>query len=217
MDIIVHINPTQPHQREHGEWLSKGFKRHGLTCTLTENRYQEGDIHIVSGNHYAKDIWTGHPRTIWLDKRLYKEGPKPDGMVSDPFVSLGWLNAIGGRDFAEGTGKEYPICKPQKHGKRSIFLADYQGKIEPADTVRRHHLEETYTETLEEALSRHDIAIGYMTTALVKAGLEGLKVVCKDPRSIMHQPNWLKLLPYADWHFSEIESGEAWEHLRHAL
>ena len=217
MDIKIHLNPNQPHQREHGIWLSSGFKRHGLNCTVTSDINSEADVHIVSGPHYAKARWQGHPRTIWLDKRLYKEASKPKGMDSDPCVSLGWLNQIGGRDFVKGFGKDQPIRKPQKTGSRTIFLADYRGKIEQADTIRRHYLEENHTETLEEALSRHDIATGYCTTALVKAGLEGLRVICKDERSIMHQDNWLDLLPYADWTYQEISNGESWKHLRSSL
>jgi len=50
------------------------------------------------------------------------------------------------------------------------------------------------------------IAIGYQTSALVTAGLEGLKVICKDKRNIMYNQNWLELLPYADWHYSEMDA-----------
>lgn len=217
MDIAIHINPSQPHQIEHGEWWRKGLKRHGLDLLITDKINKKADVHIVSGNHYAKYAWIGHPRTIWLDKRFYKEGPKSDGMASDPYVSLGWMNEKGGRDFKEGTGKQAPKIKPLKMGDRSIFLAEYGGIIEEADTIRLHPMAETPRETLLEALSRHDIAIGYTSTALVAAALEGLRVDCRDPDGFMSQPNWLELLPYVDWHYTEIESGEAWEHLCHSL
>ena len=217
MHIAIHTNPSQPHQREHARWWRKGLKRHGLDLTETHDIDLEADVHIVSGNHYAKHRWTGHPRTIWLDKRFYKEGPKPEGMASDPYVSLGWLNAMGGRDFAAGTGKQVPEVKPQKMGTRSIFLADYGGRIDQADTIRLHPMAETPSESLLEALSRHDIAIGYTSTALVTAALEGLRIDCRDPEAIMSRPDWLQLLPYIDWHYTEIESGEAWEHLCHSL
>jgi hypothetical protein len=48
---------------------------------------------------------------------------------------------------------------------------------------------------------------------LVSAALAGLEVICKDARNIMFERNWLELLPYADWHWSEIENGDALEHL----
>ena len=194
-------------------WWRDGLKRHGLELDITDQIYREADVHIVSGNHYAKVAWRGHPRTIWVDKRFYKEGPKPDGMKSDPYVSLGWLTEMGGRDFQVGTGKRVPDVKPRKMGNRSIFLAEYGGHIDEADTIRLHPMAETPSETLEEALSRHDIAIGYTSTALVQAALEGLRIDCRDPDGVMNKPNWLQLLPYVDWHYTEIESGEAWAHL----
>ena len=49
------------------------------------------------------------------------------------------------------------------------------------------------------------------------AALEGLEVVCKDDRNIMAEPNWLELLPYADWSHHEIENGDVWEHLALSL
>jgi hypothetical protein len=134
-------------------------------------------------------------------------------MYSDPYVSLGWLTEDGGRDFVPGTDHASVKPKPLKTGYRSIFLADYMGEIEKADTVRYHPDQRRPTETLEQALARHDIAIGYSSTALVTAALEGLQIICKDKRHILNMDNWKELLPYADWYYARIESGEAWEHL----
>ena len=181
--------------------------------TVTADPKKPADIHIISGNHFAKQYWIGHPRTIWLDKRLYKEGPKSNGMHSDPFVSLGWMNKQGHRDFVIGNDRQPVETKPLKTGDRSIFLADYMGKIEQADTIRYHPAQKMEKEPLLEALARHDIAIGYTSTALITAAIEGLQIVCRDKYYILNDPNWREILPYADWHYSEIESGEAWEHL----
>jgi len=124
------------------------------------------------------------------------------------------MNQDGGRDFKPGVGREPPTPKARRTQGGSLFLADYGGPVEPADEVRLHPSREKPRDRLHDALRRHAIAIGYNTTALVTAGLEGLEVVCKSPQNIMSQPNWLELLPYADWHYTEIQSGEAWEHLK---
>lgn len=144
-----------------------------------------------------------------MDRAYYK--PDPEN------VSLGWLRADGGRRFRPGTGREQPVIEDRPAQGGTIFLADYGGRIEPADTVRRHPAEESPMECLRDALRRHRTAVGYQTTALVTAALAGLKTYCLDPRNILWEPNWLELLPYADWHWSEIESGEAWEHLNATL
>ena len=216
MVVAIHINASQPHQREHAAWLSKGFKRHGLSCIVTDDPVKQADIHVVSGPHYAKRYWLKHPRTILLDRALYRDGPKPLSMASMPFVSLGWMNSEGGRRFHMGTGRKPPQIKNNFGSKGSIFLGDYNGPIEQADTIRLHPDNKKHDEPLLNALRRHKTAIGYRTTALITAALEGLEIECKDSQNIMFQLNWLRLLPYADWHYSEIESGEAWEHLIHS-
>mgnify|MGYP000182559418 CR=1 FL=1 len=124
------------------------------------------------------------------------------------------MNKRGGRYFGVGTGRKKPTKRARGSGTGSIFLADYDGPIEKADTIRLHPDRQRYDESITDALRRHRTAIGYRTTALVNAALEGLDIVCKDENSIMAQPNWLELLPYADWHFSEIQNGDIWEHLQ---
>jgi hypothetical protein len=130
------------------------------------------------------------------------------------WVSLGWLRADGGRRFKAGLGRAVPVIEERPAQGGTIFLADYGGPIEEADTVRRHPDDVKSDEPLRDALRRHRRAIGYTTTALVQAALAGLEIICRDERSIMWEPDWRELLPYADWHASEIESGEAWEHLK---
>jgi len=156
--------------------------------------------------------WLGHPRTILLDRAYYHE-EKTGRWASMDWVSLGWMRADGGRRFHAGSGRPPPAIEDRPLQGGTIFLADYGGPVEPADTVRRHPADQRPTEDLHTALRRHRTAIGYRTTALVAAALAGLEIICKDPRNIVAEPNWLDLLPYADWHWTEIESGSAWEHL----
>jgi hypothetical protein len=212
VDIAIHINPAQPHQREHGEWFRSGFTRHGLRSEITSSPTQQADIHVVSGPHYAKHHWIGHPRTILLDVAYYHE-EKTGQWNSMDWVSLGWMREDGGRRFRHGSGRNAPEIEQQPTHGGTIFLADYGGIVESADTVRRHPADESPRDGLRDALRRHRTAIGYQTTALVTAALAGLEIVCKDKRNILSEPNWLALLPYADWHWSEIESGLAWDHL----
>jgi hypothetical protein len=173
----------------------------------------QADVHIVSGPHYAKNVWQGHPRTVLLDRAYYHE-ERSGRWASMDWVSLGWLRPDGGRSFRKGCGRTPPTIEERPASGGTIFLADYGGPVEAADTVRRHPAEQQSTESLRAALRRHRTAIGYQTTALVTAALAGLEVVCKDARNILARCDWLELLPYADWHWTEIESGEAWEHLK---
>ena len=217
MVITFHCNTSLPHQREHGQWFTESLKRHGLTVEVTSDIHKQADIHIVSGPHYAKQVWQGHPRVLLLDRAYLPDHQVKTKWASEDWVSLGWMRKDGGRTFRadHGGGRSAPQIKDRSAERGTIFLADYAGPIEQADTIRRHPSEETPTEGLREVLRRHRTAIGYQTSALVMAALEGLEVVCKDKRNIMSEPNWLELLPYADWHYSEFD--EAWEHLKYDI
>ena len=210
MDIAIHICPTLTHQGEHGQWFLEGFKHLGIKARVTHNPEENADIHIVSGPHFAKRFWLNHPRTILLDRAYWHE-EKTGLWKSMDWVSLGWLRKDGGRRFTSGNGRRPPRINLPPDTGGTIFLADFNGPLERADTIRLHPANEKPNEGLAEVLRKHRIAIGYTTSALVAAGLEGLEVVCKDKRNIMSEPNWLELLPYADWHYSEIQSGEAWD------
>lgn len=131
------------------------------------------------------------------------------------WVSLGFVRG-GVRAFREGVGRSSPTLKSPPESSLTIFLRDFNGKGPhfPVDTVRSHPAEGENKLSLIDDLRRHGKAIGYSTTALITAALEGLEVHSLDPNHILNNPNWLRVLPYADWHYSEIQSGDAWEHLK---
>lgn len=123
------------------------------------------------------------------------------------------MNNLGGRDFVMGVGKQLPEIK-KSCGTLSLFLADYNGVCESANIIRMHPENKKNVMSLVDTLLLCDRATGYNTTALVMAALYGLKITCKGNTNILNDPNWLALLPYADWSYEQIESGELWEHLR---
>lgn len=201
--VCLHINGALSHQVEHGQLLKAAFLNHGYSVQIVNSPEGSGDIHVVSGPHFAKSRWLDHPKTILLDRCYYRGDPRN--------VSLGWLRPDGGRNFHKGHGRPPPEVKPLKTGNRTLFLADYNGKIEQADTVRYHPAQKPPSRPLEDDLNNHDVAIGYGTTTLVQAALAGLQIVCKSKANIMSNPDWLELLPYADWGLHEFD--DAIEHL----
>lgn len=211
MYIAIHANPALPHQIAYAEYFKEGFKRHGLKSEITSSPTTPADLHVIQGPHFAKNAWLGHPNVILLDREYY-HGEFTAHPRSMDWVSVGWMRLDGGRSFVAGNGRETPSIQ-ENSGEGSIFLADYNGPIEQADTVRFHPAQEYPQESLESALERHKTAIGYTTSALVTAGLMGLEVRCLDKRNIMFEKNWLQLLPYAEWRYDEIETGETWAHL----
>lgn len=159
-------------------------------------------MHVVLGPHYAKRYWLGH-KAVLMDRCYYRGDPD--------HVSIGWMRPDGGRWFHKGEGRKSPEVKPLKTGNKTLFLADYNGIIEPADTIRLHPAQKPSQKPLQDDLATHDVAIGYATTTLVTAALEGLQIVCKSDLNILSNPDWLDLLPYADWGYHEMN--EAIEHL----
>ncbi len=149
---------------------------------------------------------------MMIDRALWHQ-EKPEKWHSMDWVSVGWIKN-GRKIFRIGNGRKAPEPKTGNNGRGSVFLADYYGPVEQADTIRLHPERESNSEQLLDCLHRHARAIGYNTTALITAGLEGLEIECKSPDSIMSQPNWLELLAYTDWRYDEIESGELCTHLQ---
>jgi len=205
VDIAIHTNANQPHQVKQAEIFRKGFLKHNIKANVTTSVQQEADVHVVLGPNYAKANWINHDRVILLDRNFYNS-------YLD-HVSIGWMNKNGGRDYKVGAGRKALIIR-EPHGTKSLFLADYNGITEPADIVRLHPCNETHKSTLQHDINQCNRAIGYNSTALVEAALCGLEITCKGKNSILTNDNWLELLPYANWHYNEIESGEVWEHLQ---
>ena len=216
MDIAFHTATSQSHQLEHFQWFEQGFKRLGIKFRILDI-YGDADFHIISGPNFAYREWLGKPNVLMIDRAFWH--PEKTGLwQSMDWISIGWLQPNGSRIFNIGNGRKAPEVASRKSEGGTIYLRDYQSDYEEeADTVRYHPSERKSEETLDQALERHSVAIGYKTSALVTAALKGLEVICKDERNIMSEPNWLELLPYADWHFSEIQSGEALECLWSSL
>lgn len=212
MDIAIHANLALPHQREYAEYFRAGFSRHGLKAEITGSKEQNADIHVIQGPHFCKDVWLGHPNVILLDREYY-HGEFTLHPRNMDWVSVGWMRKDGGRKFTNTGGREPPIVKSNAANRGAIFLRDFGGPSERADAIRYHPAEKRSSIGLIEELHGYRTAIGYQTSALVTAGLEGLEVDCRDPRNIMWESNWLDLLPYADWHYTEIQSGELIENL----
>ncbi len=218
---IIHINPTQKHQREHGEWFAAGFKRLGIKYKVSPVIHEEADFHIISGPHYAYQFWKGRNNVLMID-RAYCHPEKSGQWASMDYISLGWLNPDGSRTFYPGEGRTLPEL-PQSTGTKTIFLADYGGPTEPADIVRLHpdqinnagrfSYQINAGPTLEADLMQCRKAIGYRTSALITAARMGLEIVCRDSTHILARDNWRKLLPYTDWRYNEIQSGDAWSHI----
>jgi hypothetical protein len=210
--VAIHINKLS-HQLEHAQWFKAGLKKHSIDLTITHDINLEADVHIVSGPHYAKKRWLGH-RTILIDRAIIPYHQVRSRWDSEDWLSIGWMNKDGGRHYQLGSGRKHIERKDRRSERGTIFLADYNGPVELADTVRLHPAREASSRPLLDDLRRHAIAIGYTTSALVTAGLEGLEVICREPTNIMNRPDWLEVLPYADWRYDEIQSGAVWEQLQ---
>jgi len=227
--IVAHFN-SLPHQVEHGQALTYGFKRHGIDLDVTSDICKPADIHIVSGPWYALPRWKGHPNILWLDRCFYGD--------SHDFVSLGWLLPDGSRNFCNASktvGKGLlPELKPHKKRKRcAVVFGDYGA--DPRDMLAaarrkydsvwyRPHPQDTRPAPcfpirgeLSDIWQIADVAIGHGSTVLVEAQIEGLFVESTDPRHVTHylddRQSWIKRLSWAQWSLDELVNGTFWEHL----
>lgn len=159
---------------------------------------------MVLGPWYAKWAFIGLPNVILLDRAYYRPDPIN--------VAFGWMDLKGNLIYNKGEGRSPPRID-QNCGEGTIYLCDYDGPIEQHDAIRYHPSAKTEQLPLKTQLAFYKNAIGYRTTALVTAGIMGLNVTTRDPSFVMNFPNWLELIPYVDWGYDEIKSGEAWSYL----
>ena len=203
---VIHVNPNMPHQVSYGESLQAGLKAHGVEAVVTTSASHQGEWHICIGPHFALKYWRG-AKTLLLDRAYWK----------DPqCVSVHWL-VNGEKHFSKGNPhRDHPELHPMKSGERTIYLCDY-GETPGGDydTVRRHPADKKPTERLEDVLSRHDIAIGRRSTALVDAALLGLRVETSDPHSPVYgltdRAQWIRDLAWHNWSQQEIHSGDMFD------
>jgi len=213
--IVFHYNPNLIHQIEHASWFDDCLKPFDIRYMATPNIHAPGDIHIISGPHYALDYWHKHPNVLMIDRAyLPNHQIASSKWKSEEWLSIGWLNPEGDRDYPQTMLRDELEIAERPISDKTVFLADYDGPVCEADTIRWHPVEKTSDESLHDCLRRHYKAIGFRTTAFISAALEGLEIECLNSSHILNKPNWQELLKFTDWNFNDIQSGEAWAHLR---
>jgi hypothetical protein len=228
--VVAHINPSLPHQVEHGQVLTYGFKRHGIDLHVTADITAKADIHLISGPWYAYDAWVGKPDVLWLDRTYYGD--------AHDVVSLGWMRPDGSRNFCNDektAGKgDLPTLKPmKKHRRCAVVFGDYGMDHRAQLAYARHKYDSVWYRphpqdtrpapcfplrgSLDDVWKIADVAIGHSSTVLVEAQIEGLFVESTDSRHVVHytddRESWLKRLSWAQWSLAEIEQGAFWDHL----
>lgn len=231
--IVIHVNDA-PHQKLYADYLVKGFSRIGRSSVITNDPAIDGDIHVCIGPHFALSQCKGRP-TIYIDRCLWDDHRK--------YVTIGWLKHDGGMIYPENAPDDRP--KPElkpwktKQIEKAIVLLDYgpypetyllAQEIYQSVKLRPHPATRTGSPNklppLVDELASHDLAIGYRTSALVTAAIEGLPIICLDKRAPawdiaghdlaeIKRPDrtqWLNNMSYAQWSDKEIASGEALEY-----
>jgi len=230
VSVVIHCNMGLDNQTESAGWLRDGFKAHGINAEITGDRLKGADIHIVQGPWYAYNDWIGKPNVLFLN-RCYFGHPRWD-------VSIGWLNPDGTRDF-RNTDKTHgkgslPDLKPLKPKRRAVVVFGDYGRdpkqemsyarrtydsvfyrAHPSSTERTPYL--TLGGELNNVWEIADCAVGYKTTALIDAEINGLHVHSTDPQHVVHhdgdRQQWINRLSWANWNHEEIKRGYFWEHL----
>lgn len=177
------------------------------------------------GPHYALNRCMG-TQTILVDRCLWGDDLE--------FVTVGWLKKNGGMHYptnAPGDRPKPELMKWKQASEKKLVLVDYEKS--PNDfagidgSYRFHPALGIEQPDLIEQLDNHDIAIGYRTSALFTAAIRGLPVISFDERSSVYtissnsigdiirpdRTQWLNNMSYAQWSFSEVQSGEALEYV----
>jgi hypothetical protein len=234
--VVIHYNPHLYNQQLYKRYLLEGFRSLGFSNVEdTIDREAKGDIHICIGPHYAYQQCLGK-NTIYLDRCLW--GDDLDA------VCMGWLNEYGGIIYPDNCDDER--YKPYTRGwidegtSGAIMLLDYG--VYPADIIRAaqkayggpggvdirpHPATGKKLPPLLDQIKGRGVVIGFKTTALIDAVINGCPVISFDDRSAVwpvaghdimdikrpDRTQWLNNLSYAQWRGEEIQTGEALEYV----
>lgn len=234
--VAVHTNGALKNQTDFGDALQQGFLRHGLDTRQVFTPYDSApaDIRVTQGPHFAMRRWLSHPRHLHLDRAFYG----PDSRYT---VTLGWLQPDGSREFrvrdVTGPKGPPPQRRPRKEAGRSVCVfADYdtapevlRGTVAALRQVYdgvyyRSHPARPLTAAaielccpLEGVWALCDTAIGWRSTVLVEASLQGLDThSCWPGHPVRWQEhdNYLDRLSWTQWSLAEVAAGDFWEHLK---
>lgn len=195
---VIHCNRGLKHQVYVARCLEEGT---GWPVSFSPDA--QADLHVVIGPWFALKQWR-HSNTLYIDR----------GYWDDPnSVSVHWLE---GGEKVRSKNRPYrphPELKPMKMGDKRLYLCDFHTRPEGKyDTVRWHPSQMPPVTTLQDDLSRHDIAIGNRTTALVDAAIHGLRVETNDLNSpvfgLVDREQWITDLAWHNWSMDELASGD---------
>lgn len=233
MKILMHFNASLQHQCDHAHAFIKGSD----DIIVTDKPGGEADVHIISGPNFAYEQLRHHESVLMIDRAWFDDPTS---------VSIGWLEPDGSRKFATGTKpRPHPTPEPWKTRECScLILADYnqditeityQAKIRFTTVKVRLHPSNNprkWVTDLETDLRLSDVAIGHKGTAMFNALMQGLPVICTDPKnecmpmcapttqSVLYRGDrdkWLKSMAYKQFTLNEIADGTAWGLLKEML
>jgi hypothetical protein len=185
--------------------IASRFTKSGCTVLVAEN--------ATWGNTFAGENWYHIARTYHNTADTFDyEGP-------ERFDSLG----VGLKPFKDPDGSVIillqrgigspPVRAPLRFKLDAI--KDYPGAY-----LRKHPGNYKPARPLSEDLERYTKAVTWGSGAAIAASIEGLEVVSYMPKWIgAHEPTelsrlvMLRRLAWAQWRYSEIESGEAFKRL----
>jgi len=212
--VALHTNTSLAHQVAYARAWHRGLDRHGILSVLTDSPDTLADIHVIFGPWFALEKWRYAPSVLYIDR----------GYWGDPdYVSIHWLKQ-GEKVYGACTDyRAHPAVLPYRNSQKRIYLCDY-GQEPEGDyhAVRRHPASDDAQRPLLDDLDGYGIALGRRTTALIDASIAGLQVITSD----RHSPVWpisgrcggreqlLTRLAWHNWSLTEIERGDAWEHLK---
>lgn len=231
---LCHYNPALSHQVDH----ARAFEACGFDSVATSCG-QPADVHVISGPHFAYNMWKHHDRVLMIDRAWWGDGD------DDPKVSIGWLQRDGSRKFASGDApRPKPVMAEWKQpwptfGEiQCLVLADYGQDVseivEQASkrfntvSVREHPDDQKHIATLQEAIGWHDVVIGSKGSAIFESIRLGVPVICTEPTNACmpvcagmdgelfrgDRSDWLHSMSYKQFSIAEIADGTVWELLK---
>lgn len=202
MIFNLHINKLQENQVLYASHIEAGLNALGMRWRHADfpgqHFYMAGVdvIDVCIGPNYAYNALLDRD-TIYIDRCLWGDDLE--------FVTIGWLNQIGGMVYPVNAPDDRPkpalkewnrggIIKPaflMDYGPYSEKLAECLQKwpglgMRPHPATHKNRRSPAELVSLQDYLKPFNLAIGHRTSALFTAVTEGVPVICFDERNSVY-------------------------------
>lgn len=236
MKVTIHATPSIAWQVKRGQFFAEGFRKAGIPCEITADRFRHDGLPVLLGTTMWRPIEQDGSEFLLVDRCSFGDTEK--------FVSLVW-NGHGRRgdhripqnhDASRWERHGVPLGEWRKGYDRIVLCGQveaYSPHFQSLDAwyasvaathFRPHPASQNFTQLPTTYDLENSIAVTLNSSVAVKAVMQGVPTISMDEASMAwdvtgHKPgefrtpdreSWCHWLAWTQWTDDEIKQGDLW-------